>query len=185
MNKFIASFALSFILMGVSGQSLADTPEQVERQYVDAIRSDGMTAIPQYIHPDELKRFKEMLAPALAGETTLANSLRRAFFGPEATVASVAAMSPAEFMRGFMAFAQGQMKTMNVSVGQSEILGSVKEGEIVHLVTRNTTGAGALQLTQLEVVSLKPYQGSWRLLLSGKLEGMAQALKAQATAASP
>jgi hypothetical protein len=39
-----------------------------------------------------------------------------------------------------------------------------------------------MQLTQLEVMSLKPYQDTWKLLLSGKIEGFAQALRSRATA---
>lgn len=185
MTRTITPVTLAVALFGFHGWAAAETPEHVERQYVNAIRSQGMTAVPDYMHPDELTRFQEMLGPALSGDSPAAENLRTAFFGANATAVSVHSMSPDEFMRGFMAFAQSQMKAMNVSVGQSEILGSVKEGEVVHLVTRNTTGVGELQLTQLEVVSLKPYQGSWRLLLSGKLEGMAQALKAQAATTTP
>jgi hypothetical protein len=186
MKKIIASTILALALFGPAGRVVAaESPEQVERQYVEAVRSKGLTAVPEFIHPDELSRFREMLLPVLRGESALAKNLRAAFFGPSATAESVEAMNPEEFMRGFMSFAQGQMKAMNVTIGKSDVLGSVKEGELVHLVTRNTAGAGALQLTQLEVVSLKLYQNTWRLLLSGKLEGMAQALKAQAAAPSP
>ncbi|AXK71258.1 hypothetical protein DWG18_02440 [Lysobacter sp. TY2-98] len=186
MKNIIATAILALVLFGAAPTvSAAESPEEVERGYVEAVRTKGMTAVPEFIHPDELARFQSMLLPVLSGETPAAKNLRAAFFGPSASAQSVQTMSPVEFMRALMGFAEGQMKAMNVKVGDSQILGSVKEGEVVHLVTRNTAGAGSLQVTQLEVVSLKPYQNTWRLLLSGKLEGMAQALKAQAAPPSP
>jgi hypothetical protein len=58
----------------------------------------------------------------------------------------------------------------------------VREGDTVHLVTRNSTGAAGVQVTKLEVMSLKPYQDTWKLMLSGKMEGFAQALNNRAAA---
>ncbi|WP_363796823.1 hypothetical protein ABU614_16335 [Lysobacter firmicutimachus] len=185
MRKLLAIALLALCLAFASAQPAAPvtgaTPEAVAQAYVEALRSKGMTALPEYIHPDELQRFKDMLAPMFAqAEEPAKQNIARMMFGPKATAESIQALSRAEFMRGFMTLAETQMKAMNVTLGDSRILGAVKEGEIVHRVTRNSAGAGELRLTQLEVVSLKPYQGSWRVLLSGKLEGMAQALKAQA-----
>ena len=185
MKYIIVHVALSLALLGLAGRASAETPEEVETRYIDAIRTSGMKSAPDFIHPDELERFKAMLAPVLGDETAVAKNLRTGFFGPAATSESIRSMPAKDFMRAFMAIAEGQMKGMNITVGRSEILGSVKEGEVVHLVTRNSVGAGPLQLTQLEVVSLKPYQNTWGILLSGKLEGMAQAIKAQAGKSSP
>lgn len=176
---YTALFALA-LSANVSLVFAAETPEQVESQYIDALRLKGFAAVPEYIHPDELIRFREMLLPLLLGDQPLAQTLRTSFFGPSATAESVQTLSPNEFMRGFMGLAQQQIKGMNLMVGKSDILGSVKEGEVIHLVTRNTAGAGSVQVTQLEIISLKPYRDTWRLLLSGKIEGLAQAIKSKA-----
>ena len=173
---------LSLTLGFQAGAAASETPEQVADAYINAIRTEGLVAVPAYIHPDELERFRDMLLPVLVGDGPVADGLRTVFFGEEATLASVRAMGAQDFMKGFMGFVQSQMSTLDVSIGESETLGSVREGEVVHLVTRNTAGAGPLQLTQMEVISLKPYQGTWRLMLSGKMEGLAQALSAQAAA---
>lgn len=185
MKNHIVYLLLALILGLAASASAAarETPEQVAGAYINAIRTDGLAAVPGYIHPDELERFRDMLLPVLVGDSPAAGSLRTAFFGEQATLASVQAMDAKAFMQGFMGFAQNQMVAMDVNIGQSETLGSVREGEVVHLVTRNTAGFGALQLTQMEVISLKPYQGTWRLLLSSKMEGLAQALGAQAAGA--
>ncbi|MGH8062053.1 MAG: hypothetical protein ACREO7_08575 [Pseudoxanthomonas sp.] len=164
----------------------ADTPEQICEQYLAAIKQRGMVAVPDFIHPEELERFKDMLMP-LFEESGPPNreELIRGFFGEEATLESVAVMAPDDFMRAFMGIADVQMKKLNISIGKTEILGSVKEGTTVHLITRATAGTGDFKLTQLEVASLKPSGDTWRLLLSGRLEGMAQALKAQSTKRPP
>lgn len=182
--------ALSLLMLGLTfgfraGAASNETPEQVADAYLQAIRTEGLAAVPDYIHPDELERFRGMLLPVLAGDSPATEAMREAFFGEKTTLASVQGMDAKAFMQGFMRFAQRQMAAMDVSIGQSETLGSVREGEVVHLVTRNTVGAGPIQLTQMEVISLKPYQGGWRLLLSGKMEGLAQALSAQAAASRP
>ena len=159
------------------------TPESVAEAYVAAIRTNGLTAAADFIHPDELQRFKVMVAPVFADPgSPAAKGLVQAVFGPQATVESVAAMDPTTFMRGFMGFLDGQLKATNTTVGNVQILGAVREGDTVHLVTRNSTAVAGMELTGLEVLSLKPYQETWKLLLSGEIEGLAQALKAKAAA---
>lgn len=187
MHKAILLATLAFALTISPNCRSAnmDTPEAVERAYSEAVRSEGITAIPDYIHPDELERFQKMLVPVFAGDTPRAKNLRGAFFGGSATPDSIKATSPKEFLRAFMEFVEGPMRAPSVNIAESEILGSVKEGEVVHLVTRDTIGTGPRQITQLRVVSLKPYRNSWRLLLSDKFEGMARSLQAQASAPAP
>jgi hypothetical protein len=79
-----------------------------------------------------------------------------------------------------MGFLDGQLKAVNTTIGDVQILGAVREGETVHLVTRSSAGAAGIELTQLEVISLKPYEDTWRLLLSGQIEGLAKALNSKA-----
>lgn len=62
-------------------------------------------------------------------------------------------------------------------VDDLQILGSVREGELVHLVTRSIVTTGTVQQTRLEVVSMKPYSDSWRTLLTGDVESMSQAIR--------
>jgi hypothetical protein len=172
------------VLAGLASPVLAQsTPQSVAEAYVAAIRADGMSAAAEYIHPDELRRFKDMLSPLIADPTSpTALGFVQTVFGPKATVESVAALDPLSFMRGFMGFVDSQLKAVNMSIGNLQVLGAVPEGEIVHLVTRGSAGAMDMQLTQLEVMSLKPHQDTWKLLLSGKIEGFAQALRSRAAA---
>jgi hypothetical protein len=98
-------------------------------------------------------------------------------FGPEATLASVEAMPPAQFMDAFMRLAGDQFK--GVTFGDCEILGTVREKDMTHVVTRITAGVQEVRMNQLTVVSTKPFGTEWKLMLSGELEGLATAISAQ------
>jgi hypothetical protein len=170
----LLSVALAAVPLRAVAQS---SPEAVAVAYVAAIKSGGFSASADFIHPDELQRFKSMFAPLLADpKSPAAQGFAQAMFGPQATAESVAALDPLSFMRGVMSFLEDQMQGFDMTIGDVQVLGAVPENDTVHLVTRNTAGAAGVQLTQLEVMSLKPYQNTWKLLLSGQLEGLAQAL---------
>lgn len=172
--------AVQLLLASVVPALAAETPEQVCAQYLAAIKQHGIVAMSEFIHPDEFARFKNLMMPIFeAGDAAEREDLRRGFFGESATPESVAAMPPADFTRAVMAVLDAQLKTKKVSFGNADVLGAVKEGEIVHMVTRASVAAGDVTLTQLEVVSLKPSGDTWRLLLSGQIEGMAQGLRAR------
>jgi len=178
------NFAIILTLTGLLSASwsaaAAETPEQICEKYFAAIKQQGATASVDFIHPDELLRFKQMLLPIFDVSDEQAKSgVLQALYGKNTTSASVKTMPPADFMRGFMKISDAQSKSMNVSFGDLKILGSVKEGDVVHLLTKHSAGTKDYSLTELEILSLKPYQNSWRVLLSGKLEGMAQAIKTQ------
>lgn len=178
LRALLVLLAIASMSGSAYGQS---SPEAVAEAYVAAIRMRGMPAAVDYIHPDELRRFKDMLLPLFADTDSPAGlSLARAVFGPMTSVEAVARMDPESFMRGFMRFLDRQMKVLETKIGDVRILGAVREGDTVHLVIRNSTAAAGVQVTQLEVVSLRPYRDTWKLLLSGDMEGFAQALRARA-----
>lgn len=158
----------------------AQTPEEVARAYLDAIQSEGFASIASFIHPDERERFRSMLLPLMLGDHEQAKGLRAAFFGPAATPESIGSMDAESFMRGFLVAMSAGIQSMKISLGDYTVIGSIREGELVHVVTRSTAGTDVFKVTKVEVMSLKLYKDSWRLLLAGELEGLAQALKARA-----
>lgn len=160
-------------------------PEDVAQAYVQAIRERGVAASPEFIHPDELAKFKDMLLPLMVDDDSpIGDGLRRVAFGDGVTADAVRTMDDAAFMAGFLDGVLGkQMESMGVALGEAQVIGAVREGELVHLVTRNKVDAPGLKMTSLEVISLKPYQDSWKLMLSGEMEGLAQAIKSRADAA--
>lgn len=171
--------AAAMLLAASWGAKADETPEQVYEKYFSTVKHDGIAATADLIHPDELLRFKQILSPILeSGDKQTRSAQIQDLFGKDATLESIKNMPAVDFYRGFMKIADAQSKSMNMSYGDTTVIGSISEGEVTHLVTRSTVKTGGFSLTRQEVISLKPYQGSWRLLLAGKLERMGQDIKA-------
>lgn len=161
-----------------------ETPEAFMQRYAEAIRTEGVGVTVEFVHPDDVARFHAMLSPLF--ETlpkAQADAMAKSLFGGKTDAAAVAAMPADRFMRGFLRFVEAQ--AMGGAVGKGGItvrefvlLGSVPEGEVHHFVTRGTVEAAGITMTRLEVVSVKPDGDGWGMLLSGELDGIAQAIKA-------
>ena len=163
------------------------TPQQAAEAAMRAMRDDGLPALAAHMHPLELARFKAMLLPLLAPQGAdaapepVARMMRERFFGPRTSAEAVAAMAPEEFMRRFLGVSDQQMREMGMRVEQFEVIGLVPEGEDMHAVVRSRIGAAnGLRSTSMEVVGLRRDGADWKLLLSGEIEGMAQAMRAGA-----
>lgn len=155
------------------------TPEAVVRACSEAINARGLTAMPEFIHPDELQRFKAMFQPLLTDDTSGGDeTLLRVFFGNDASLESVAGLSPASVMARVMKVAESQLGGARMQVEEQRFPGAVHEGALIHLVTRNTVRVGATRSIRMEVASLKPHGDSWRMLLSGDVEAMGNAIRA-------
>ena len=71
------------------------------------------------------------------------------------------------------------LRTEGTTSDELEILGVVPEGEQRHVLARITLGADQLTVTEFEVLSFFPFEGSWRLQLNGEMQGSAAALASQ------
>jgi len=177
-GTFAASMALFMTLFAGIAQA-ASSPEQTAIDYMAALTKDGMTAVPAFIHPDELARFKEMLMPmvrreAATGDTPVTDVL----FGKGTKLAQVEAMPPLDFSTALMRVV-GQ-KLDGVKYGDVQVLGTVREKEIVHVVARVVAEVSAgVQMKSVEVISTKKSGDDWKLLLTGQLEGLAAGLASQ------
>jgi hypothetical protein len=167
----------SFALAAGAATPAPLSPEAVVKEYMAVLQKEGMGAVSRYIHPDELKRFKDMLMPWMRKEASGKNEAIPGLFGSDATLASVEAMPPAQFMDAFMRLAGEQLK--DASFGDCEVVGTVREKDMTHVVTRVAVVYKEVRMNKLEVVSTKPLGNEWKLMLSGELEGMAAAISAQ------
>ena len=177
MTKFLSCVLISIALLP-SFALAEETPEQAAVTYFNTLKSDGFEAAPRFIHPKELERFKSMLLPLFTVKGSDEN-LSTLFFGEEMTSSEISAMEPQDFMAGFLSVVGAQMKSSKINLGETNVIGTVREGETVHVLTRNSAGNEDFKLTKVEVISMIPDGDTWKLLLSGEMEGMAQALKSQ------
>ena len=101
-----------------------------------------------------------------------------AVFGSDTPLEKIENTSGADLMTALMKLV-GE-KLQDIQFKSVDILGSVREGEVVHVVARiGLAGPKGMQIRQMQVVSVKPHAGGWKLMLTGELEGMAAALSAQ------
>lgn len=149
------------------------SPEAVLQESFRRMQASEWAATADVFDPAALKQLREMLAPIL--ESDQGAGVASLFFGDDATPASLKSMNDQAFFAGMMSTL---MRVSGGTLESQEVLGGVAEGpDRMHMVVRNKAGAMGMSITQMEVVTLNKTPQGWRLALSGKMEGMAQALK--------
>jgi len=170
-------------LAGVSVQAAeppaSPSPESVVQSYAQALQSGRYLALAELMHPEALEKFQSMMLPLFdAAKGDDAAGLLALFRGvPD--VAALKKLSRTEFFAAFFGGIIGGgegVKEVLASVSMTP-LGSVPEGDVLHFVCRSAVATDGVSISKLEVVSLKRSAGSWRVLLSGEVEGVAQALR--------
>jgi hypothetical protein len=159
----------------------ADAPETVLRESYRRMQANDWIAAADTFDPAALKQFRDMLAPILdAGDGA---GMLTAFFGPEQTPDSLKTMSDQAFFAGLIS---SMMRTSGGTLEGQDVVGGVAEGPArMHMVVRTKAAAMGITITQMEVVTLNKTAEGWRLALSGKMEGMAQALQMLRSKAKP
>jgi hypothetical protein len=163
--------------------SAQDTnPESLAKEYFKVMAEDGMTSVARFMHPEALESFKSMVLPVFEFEAESGDrQLMDLTFGTTMHIAKLKNTDSESFMNGFMNIIAAQLGSTKLSFDKLEILGTISEGSDRHVLTRMTIGVGELSLTQFEVLSFKPYEGSWRLQLNGKMKGIANTLRSSIT----
>ena len=167
----------------IAGQAASEevlTPEaarQVTEAYYTALGEQGFAGMVDLLHPEETERFRSMVMPGFereyaGGRRTLINST----FGRKANLTDVRIASSADFMRRFARLAAVRSRDLPVGYDQVVVLGSVEDEDMLHMVSRIETGRDANVTRRLEVLSLKPYNEEWRVMLDSRFEEMARSL---------
>ena len=160
---------------------VADTPEAAVGAMYAAMQRKDWKAAAAAFDPAALKEFRAMMAPILAlgegqadGQGEAGSQALSALFGG-LDPGALKTASDAEF---FAAFFSGVIGASGVELKGQQVLGSVPEGEDVrHVVTRSSAAGMGVEMTKMEVVSMRRTAGGWRAMLSGELKGIAEALR--------
>lgn len=155
----------------------ADTASAEAAAYFDALRQKDYARAAAHFDPVALREFSETTSFVNELPPALQRDFLAAFFGPSATLASVAALSDAE---RFAAFLRVVMESAPGVVFQGvTVIGEVPEGEDMrHVVTRSRLSANGVELDAVEVISFRRADGKWRVLMSGKMKGLAAQVRA-------
>ena len=158
-------------------QSATETPEDVVRQYTEAMRGGEWNTAARLMHPEALEQFRRMLMPAFETDTP-GRELRDQFFDG-LSFTRIRHLSDTTF---FERFFRGMMTLSPDLVGvvqgaEVTMVGHVSEGDdMAHVVYRMQMRMDELTVTRLDVMSVKRHGNTWRGLLTGSMEGLAAAL---------
>ena len=179
MNLNFLTLLLALCLALWSGQIQAqESPEEVAEDYFEAMQNEGLIATSRFMHPSALAEFKSMVMPVYDAEhASGGRQLLDLTFSPTVNYAQLQAMDPLDFLNGFMNVVTAQNGNVPLQFDKLEVLGTIAEGEIRHVLTRMTMGVGELALSQIEVLSFIPYEETWLLQLNMDLKGLATALR--------
>ena len=174
---FASLISLVAALTSPWSMSAESSPSDIASAYFTALGKGDWQASTALMHPDALDRFKGIIATATKGKD--GKELLQQLF-QVSTQKDFDRLSNAETFRLFwssMARLQPDL-VKAFGMAQQAILGSVAEGEnIVHVVSKVTIRPEpGVSASQIDVVSLQRDGASWRVLLTGDMEGLAEEL---------
>lgn len=176
----LLALSLSGALLQAAEPPAAESPDSVVQRYGAAIKANDYLKAAELMHPEALEKFKALLLPLLDVPQEDKERGALALFRGAKDVAAVKKLPPAEFFASFLGGIADSAPLIKDALGSANMspIGSVPEGDVLHVVCRTSVMVKGISLTKLEVVSLKRSAGNWRVLLSAELEGMAQILGA-------
>lgn len=175
----VLAAALLALAPGLAAQ---DTPEQVAGRYFETLRTGDYAANVALMHPEALDELREMmqglvaLAGTAAAEEEVDSTFQQMFGVPDA-----AAFNQLSAAQVFERMLRSQLENPDMreilSGSQTTILGHVMEGDsVAHVVYRMRMSFGEMDMDQVQVTPLKRADGQWRVLLTGSLAGMMNAV---------
>ena len=155
------------------------TPEAVGKRYIGAIRTGDWKQAAALMHPEALKKFRELMLPIVKADTS--GQVARSFFGVT-SASQLATLPDAELYVRMMKFLMTSSPELAriMSGSESTVIGHVDEGaDVTHVVFRMRATVNGLTVEKMDTMSMRRFGATWRLLLSGDLEGMAAAMRAR------
>jgi hypothetical protein len=181
LAALLCAAAVSQAAAQAAPEPAAAKAEEVARDYLLALRKDGFAATADFMHPEDLARFQAMLLPAFEAEARAGSrALINATFGPGATLTDVRQSHPADFMRHCARVMAARMPRQPATFDEAVVLGALADNGLEHVLLRTTSGSGSSAVEHLVVVTLRPYEGSWKVAMSGDLEDAARSLSGPA-----
>ncbi|WP_089728840.1 hypothetical protein [Candidatus Thiosymbion oneisti] len=176
MKQIIAVISGIFLIASLS---YASTPEELSKSYFDFMKEDQWDKLVELYDPSALRDMREMLSFFSEVPDEMAPQMLAQFFGPGMTKATLKTMSDTDFFSSFFKGVMAQAEQLGqLEFKQVDILGTVPEGEnLRHVLARTHAKLGDMTMETMEVVSFKKTEGGWKILMQGKIKGMAQQLK--------
>ncbi|WP_420129190.1 hypothetical protein [Longimicrobium sp.] len=177
LNRILRGAPLLLALCALPSRAAAqDTPEAVAQRYYDTFRSGDFAANAALMHPQALEELKTTLTGLAAIPGATEDAEFREMFGVS-SIEELRALAPTVlFERVLRNQLEGELRAILASTEVS-ILGHVMEGDTTaHVVYRMRMNFGGQSLDQVQVMPLQRSEGQWRVLLTGSLAGMMNAM---------
>jgi hypothetical protein len=151
--------------------------EDVARDYLLTLKAQGFAANADFMDPQELARFKAMLMPVFTAQARAGSrALISATFGYGATLAEVRQATPGDFMRHLARVMAARMPKQSIDFTDLKVLGAIPEKDRTYVLVRTLADPDQPSTERVVVVTLHPYEGTWKLALSADMEEAAQSL---------
>lgn len=171
--------AMTLLCAAAAAQQIPETPEQVARQLLGAIRDTNWLQAAALMHPSALAQFHDLFRPVLQCDNPAAAQARREVFGVGSAV-EAARMSDTALMASLLHFGTTRQQgvTAMLRTAQLSIIGHVAEGsDTVHVLARISLLVESLPFSQVEVISFRRYGTTWRTLLKADISAMGAMLR--------
>lgn len=176
LRSILILAALSAALGADFARTAQDTPESAAKAYFAALRSADWAKCASLMHRDALASMKRTFAAAIAADKT--GDAAKSIFKLK-SVAEYSQLSEAtvfERVMDFITSVEPDMKTVLAS-STNTILGRVEESpDLVHIVLRSRTKIGAEEVNEVDLISFKKQDSTWRALLPSDIENMLSSL---------
>ncbi len=170
------ALALSCVVPSVA-RPQTTTPEAAAEAYVTAMKDGNWMGMAGLMHAEALAELREIFTPMFAlpeSQDVLPDLL-----GVE-TLTEAEALTDTELFAAFMRFIVTQDPDVADALRTStvQVLGHVLEGDRdAHVVFRTSMKVSGIDMTQMDVITLRRAGMTWRGLLKGDLSAVAMAIR--------
>src|SRR5215475_15385417 len=175
-RTFLTSILILAALSAATGADFAraaqDTPESVAKAYFAAMQSADWAKCAGLMHHDALASMKSTLAAVVNADKTgdAAKTIFKLKSGAEYSQLGEAAVF--ERLMDFITSVAPDMKTA-LAASTNTILGRVDESpDIAHIVFRSRTKVAGEEMNEVDLISFKKQDSTWRALLTSDMEDM-------------
>lgn len=143
-----------------------------------AVNTEGLAGGAPLLHPEDLVRFKKLMVPILEAERAAGRrTLLNATFGREAQLTDARIADPDDFFGRFARVVSARQIEAPTRFDTLVPIGSIPEGEQLHVLVRTLTGVGQAQIQRLVVVTLRRSGGDWKVSMTGGIDDVVASLR--------
>lgn len=155
---------------------------KVVAQALEATKAEDWQKYATLMHPEALRDFKEVLVPALEAAAAAPDegALVLRFFGNIKDAKKLLALPPDKFFAQFMQGVSTQIPQFRKALTGTEfkVIGTVYEMDgMAHVLYRASVKVDEIDVSQVDVISLKRDGQSWGMLMKAEFKAMAQQLR--------